>query len=510
MNTAFALAVLVWSAGAQPADAPTLAAPFSDHMVLQRNKPVPVWGWAAPNTTLTVTLGDQKLATRTDAQGAWKVTLTALYANATPQTLIVQAGEAITRVNDVLVGEVWLGSGQSNMAMTVARCQDFPKEQAAANHPYIRMFREESAASATPRATVRGSWVVCSPQSVGGFSGTLYFFGRDLHQKLQVPVGLINSSVGGTPIESWVSAEAQSRVPALKAANEAKAKAEAAIDREKARKAYETALARWKEHAAKAKAAGEPAPRKPIDPTEVRVRRGGPGGLFNGKINGLIPFAIRGVLWYQGEANTQPADAGLYQLYLTTLVTDWRSRWNEELPFAWVQLPNFKREGDGWMLVREAMLKALEIPNTGMAITIDIGSPTNIHPANKQDVGKRLAMWALGTVYGATTVSTSGPLPAGRQVLRGGDVMISFKHADCGLIARGGPLAGFAIAGADGIWKPATARIEGNAVLVKHAEIPQPAAVRYGWADNPNCNLFNGAGLPASPFRMEKLMAEKK
>lgn len=488
-----------------PAAELKLAAVFSDHMVLQREKPVPVWGWADPGEQITVTFAGQTLAATAAANGQWKVQLEAMPANADSQTLLVKSDKPnrSQKVADVLVGEVWLGSGQSNMAMTVNRAKDFEQEQAAANFPRIRMFKESSGAAETPGADANGTWSVCSPENVAGFSATLYFFGRELHRELNVPVGLINSSVGGTPIESWIAAEAQSQTPELKETYAAQAKVYAEFDEAKAAADYETALARWKERAAKAKAEGKPIPRRPANALDQRNRRGGPGGLFNGKIAPLVPYAIRGVVWYQGEANSQPGKGELYQYQLPLLVKDWRARWGEELPFAWVQLPGFEREGEGWMLVREAMRKTLRLPRTGMAITVDIGEPKDIHPKNKQEVGRRLALWALGEVYGKKGIATSGPLPS-RQEVRGSEILVAFKHADGGLKAEGDKLLGFEIAGEDHEWKPALARIDRESVLVSHPEISKPIAVRYAWAANPVCNLYNGQGLPASPFRSEE------
>ena len=232
----------------------------------------------------------------------------------------------------------------------------------------------------------------------------------------------------------------------------------------------------------------------------MHQQKGGVGGLFNGKIAPLIPYAIRGAIWYQGEANTHGFKAQFYQYQLPLLVSDWRTRWGSEFPFAWVQLPNFTAD-EGWCLVREAMLKSLKVPNTGMAVAIDIGEPKNIHPKNKQEVGRRLGMWALGAVYGKN-VATSSPLPA-EHAASGHEMVVTFSHADGGLVAKGGALKGFVIAGADHQWKPAQARIEGNRVIVSSPDVPQPVAVRYAWADNPDCNLYTAAGLPASPFRTD-------
>jgi len=505
MKTALIFAgLLLASATALQASELKLAAVFSDHMVLQRDKPVPVWGWAGPGEPVTVSFGGQEKKVAADAAGKWMVKLDPLPANAASSELQVSAAsnrQSVT-VKDVLVGEVWLGSGQSNMALNVGAARDFETERAAARLPLIRMFKEMSNAAQTPQADAKGQWLVCSPEAVGGFSATLFFFGRELYRALGVPVGLINSSVGGTPIEAWVAGEAQSRVPELRASLDALAQTEAVFDEVKAKANYEKALARWQAQASRAKAAGEPQPRKPRDPLAQRSRRGGAGGLFNGKIAPLIPYAIRGTVWYQGEANSHAGKGSLYQHQLPLLVSDWRSRWGEDLPFAWVQLPNYARASDDWMLVREAMLKTLRLPHTGMAITVDIGEPDNIHPKNKQEVGRRLSLWALGEVYGQKVVATSGPLPVGHEA-RGSDIVLSFSHAEGGLQAKGGELKGFVVAGEDRQWKPAVARIEGDKVVASSAEVKKPVAVRYAWAADPVCNLFNGAGIPASPFRTD-------
>jgi sialate O-acetylesterase len=477
-----------------------LPAIFGHHMVLQRDAAVPVWGTAAPGEEVTVVIAGQTVSTTAGADGKWSVKLAKLAA-AGPHTLTVKGKNTVT-FSDVLVGEVWLGSGQSNMAMTVNRAKDYEQEQAAAKLPQLRMFTESSPNSPIAQFTGKGEWVVCSPETVGRFSATAYFFGRELHQTLNVPVGLINSSVGGTPIESWIAPEAQKASPELKAFFEGQKQAAKDFDPVKAKAKFEQDQAKWKEAAKKAKAEGKPAPKAPRDPVALNERKGNVGGLFNGKIAPLIPYAIRGALWYQGEANTAAEQAPFYAAQLKLLVTDWRARWGYEFPFAWVQLPNFGAPpGRDWPTVREAMLKTLSLPHTGMAITIDIGEEKDIHPKNKQDVGRRLAAWALGTVDGQK-VATSGPLPAGHQV-RGSEVRLSFKHADGGLVAKGGELKGFVIAGADKQWKPARARIEGDQVIVSSADVKQPVAARYAWENWPTCNLYNGAGLPASPFRTD-------
>ena len=477
-----------------------LPAIFSEHMVLQQDAGVPVWGWADAGEEVTVSVAGEAQKTKADAAGKWTVKLGTLKPGG-PHTLTVQGANTVT-IADVLIGEVWLGSGQSNMAMTVSRAKDFEQEQTAANLPQVRMFTEKSGGSAKASDECAGSWVVCAPETVGAFSATLFFTGREIHKALGVPVGLINSSVGGTPIDSWIAPEAQQASPELKALFAANAKVETAFNAEAAKAKYEKDLAAWTEAVKQARAEKKPLPRKPQDPVALRARKSNIGGLFNGKIAPLIPYAIRGALWYQGEANSTEPKASFYQYQLPLLVKDWRARWGYEFPMAWVQLPNFGGPGRNWPGVREAMLKTLQLPKTGMAVTIDIGDEKNIHPTNKQEVGRRLSLWALGEVYGKKVAATSGPLPAGHKV-RGSEVVLSFTHSDGGLKAKDGDLKGFAIAGADQQWKPAQARIDGDKVIVSSAAAPHPVAVRYAWENFPTCNLYNGAGLPASPFRTD-------
>lgn len=500
--------ILAWPS-VVPAAALRPAAVFSDHMVLQREKPVPIWGWADPGERVTVDFAGQSRAATAGADGAWRIVLDPLPANSTPESLTLRSDRPGRGMNisDVLVGEVWLGSGQSNMAMPVMKAMDFDRERAAADLPEIRMFTDRSPPAAAPQAEGKGAWVVCSPATVGGFSATLFFFGREIQRELGVPVGLINASVGGTRIASWIAPETQLAEPVLRPAAQEIAERHAAFDPAKAQQWHRKALARWEDEAAAAKAAGrKKPPRKPDDPVQVHQKKGGLGGLFNGKIAPWIPVSIRGVVWYQGEANAHEDLWRTYQQELELLVTDWRRRWGEELPFAWVQLPNLgdpEAHGtdDGWMHVREAMRRSLRLPRTGMAITVDIGDPRDIHPPNKQEVGRRLALWALGDVYGRRVPATSGPLPAGHEV-RAGAIAVPFAHA-AGLRARTGEPRGFLIAGANRLWKPARGRIEGQTVVVSSPEVPLPLAVRYAWATNPDGNLVNEADLPASPFRTD-------
>ncbi|HEX3872003.1 MAG TPA: sialate O-acetylesterase [Pirellulales bacterium] len=479
-----------------------LPAIFSDHMVVQAEVPIPVWGWADPGEKVTVSLGGSSQTTKADADGKWKVTLGKLKSGDNAQTLTAQGTNTLS-IKDVLVGEVWLASGQSNMAFDVARGKDAESEIAAADHPQIRMFKVTSNPQATPQADCTGSWQVCSPTSVSTFSAVAYFFGRDLQQRLKVPVGMINSSVGGTDIAAWTSAEAQSPNPDLKAGMDRWDANDKAYDPKAAKATYDKQVAAWKEKVKKAKDAGEPVPKGPRLQGQPRNDPNRPCNLYNGMIEPLIPYAIRGAIWYQGEHNCSSEEkARLYAVQLPLLVQDWRTRWGYDFPFAWVQLPNFIQTAYR-PLVREAMLKSLSVKDTGMAVTIDVGEANDNHPKNKQEVGHRLALWALGTVYHQKVSATSGPLLSGQPAKHGDAMAITFDHAEGGLVAKGGALKGFVIAGKDREWKPAHAKIDGDTVVVSSPTVTQPVAVRYAWDSNPDGNLFNRAGLPASPFRTD-------
>lgn len=487
-----------------------LPAVISDHMVLQQDIAAPIWGWADNGEEVTVSIAGQSKSVKADADGKWMVKLDKLTTGG-PHELLVK-GKNTLKIADVLIGEVWLGSGQSNMAMTVSRSKDFEAEQAAANLPNIRMFRESSGPATEPQEGGNGKWEACSPESVGGFSATAYFFGRELHKTLKVPVGLINSSVGGTPIEAWTSMEVQEGLAELKPLFARWDNDTATYDPEKAKVAYDKQFAAWREVAKKAREDGRQPPRPPLPPVNPRKNSHHPAVLFNGKIAPLIPYAIRGAIWYQGESNANSARQGAgaenYGLQLRTMIADWRGRWGQgDFPFAWVQLPLFHKEQTepveetGWTTVREQMLKTLKVPNTGMAITLDLGEANDIHPKDKQGIGKRLALWAFAKVYHQKGVVASGPLPDGYEIV-GEEVVLSFRYA-AGLKANGEELKGFAIAGADSKWLAAKARIDGDQVIVCHPDVKQPKEVRYAWADNPDANLVNGAGLPASPFRTD-------
>jgi sialate O-acetylesterase len=635
-----------------------LPALFSDHMVLQREVAVPVWGTAAPGAEVSVTFAGQKKTGRADAAGKWVVRLDALKASSEPRELVVACQEERlkTAFSDVLVGEVWVCSGQSNMGMSVRDSLNAEQEVADAKFESIRLFAVAGNPSLAPATDVKGQWNACSPQTVGTFSAAAYFFGRELYRELNVPIGLLHSSVGGTPAEAWTRLDALKTIPALavraeeelakiqsqeadnkgflarRSAWEGKHQVEPPPISEHARNWADPGLdcadwqtvtlpARWAQFGAKSggvfwvrkevalpeSAAGKPFPLalnwvseqydtaffngveigrasdKAPDFYSVQRRYNVPGelvkagrnliavrivsatqhagmwqwgnalglpvavrgsvddhwllktectfpplsgdalesrpkvnnlpfrnvsaSLYNGMIAPLIPFGMRGVIWYQGESNA-PRNREYHEL-LSLLVRDWRGQWGQgDFPFILQQLVNNgtpakdPNSSGGWPLLREAQMQVAEgLPNAGIAVGIELGDPLTIHPPNKQDVGKRLALVALEKVYGKQ-IESSGPRFDSMKV-EGNAIRVRFTHAE-GLTTKDGPPKSFAIAGTDMKFVWAQARVEGDAVVVSSPQVPEPVAVRYAWADNPaGCNLYNSAGLPAAPFRTD-------
>ena len=486
---------------------------FRDHMVLQRDQAIPVWGWADPGEKITVKLHEQTKTVTTDSKGKWKLSLAAMKAGG-PFSMSINR----LAIKDVLIGEVWLCSGQSNMAMPVQGAENFETEKGLAKFPLIRHFKTAANASPQMAEDCGGDWVLCSPETAGRFSAAAYFFGRKLHQELNVPIGLINSSWGGTDICAWTSLPPQKKLPATAALVkiwEDKVGGENSQDHQgkfkKQMADYERKLNQYKaaRKAGKVKK-GAKAPRKPRMGTSMAKNQNRPANLFNGMIHPLIPYGIRGAIWYQGERNSKTIESAyLYRKQLPMMIKDWRTRWDQgDFPFITVQLPNFQSpqkepvENTPWPLTRESMLKSLAMPNAGMAITIDTGMAKNIHPKNKQDVGKRLALWALGTTY-KQDLTYSGPVYTSSKI-QGEKIILSFDHVGDGLESKGNMLKGFAIAGADKTFVTAIATIEKGRVIVHNDAVKNPVAVRYAWAANPDCNLYNEAGLPASPFRTDE------
>ncbi len=474
---------------------PTL---FGDHMVVQRGIPVHLWGSAAPGEAVEVKFGEQTASTSASAGGSWEVYLDPVPAGG-PFELSVSGSNTVTFA-DVLVGEVWVGSGQSNMVWPLQRSRDAEEEIAAAQHPGIRYFKVTLNASDTRLDNVEGEWRVVSPESAGEFSGVGYFFARHLHEHTGVPFGIIQSAWGGTPAESWTSGRMLSEEPAL-----AEMAAAHAREARAAEAPYAESLANWEKRAAAAKAAGGDAPRKPAEPRALRPSHT-PSSLFNAMIAPLLGYPIRGAIWYQGENNAGRGQGYLYRRLFRSMIQDWRREWGlGNFPFLFVQLANFGRVPDTstWPELREAQEMALGLTGTGMAVTIDIGNSTDIHPTNKQDVGLRLALAARAIAYGERDVEYSGPIF--RQATKEDAALrLWFDHANAGLEVRGGSLEGFEIAGPDGEFVVAEASISGSTVVVSSSTVKDPAQARYAWAADPKGNLFNASGLPASPFRTMK------
>ena len=498
------LLLCLLSAAPQLPAAVKLPALISDHMVLQQNVPVRIWGTANAAEVVTISFHGQKVSASASQTGKWSVFLNPLKPGA-PTDLTI-AGENTIVVHDVLVGEVWVGSGQSNMEMSVERSKDADTEIAAAQYPKIRLFTVKRTVADSPADDVIGSWKLCDSTSVKTSSAIGYFFSRELHQKLGIPIGFIHSSWGGTPAQSWTSAQALEMEPTLKFISADWDKIltnyPAAKDR------YDKALAAYTEAAAKAKADGATppvAPRPPVGPGHPNT----PSGLYNAMIAPLTPYAVGGVLWYQGEANASATHALPYRRLFRLMIEDWRQNWNQgSLPFLFVQLANYKAN-PYWPLLRESQADALELKDTGMAVAIDVGESNDIHPKNKQAVGHRLALAARAKVYGES-IEYSGPLY--RQVTRdAAGLRVWFNYVGSGLSTGGNEdLKGFTIAGKDEKFVKAVARIEGNTVVVSSPEVTDPTAVRYDWADDPSGNLMNRAGLPAGPFRTDRWVISGK
>jgi sialate O-acetylesterase len=495
---------------------------FSDHLVLQQGKPVPVWGSAAADEDVTVRFAGQTQVTRADLEGKWRVTLNPLTANAKPQEMVISGKNTLTLKN-LLIGEVWVCSGQSNMQWTVSQSGNAQQEIAGADAPQIRMFTVERATGMTPAVDVKGSWKEANSANVGDFSAVAYFYGRHLHQVLKVPVGLINTSWGGTRIEAWTSRESLEERPCA---------AQMLSDWDGIRQGWDTAAeaakfeaskAAWQAEAKKISAENTKlptdqkkktpqAPRPPDDPNKTPHH---PAVLFNAMVAPLIPYSIQGAIWYQGESNQKRAFQ--YQELLPNMINDWRTRWNDPFSFYIVQLASFGNglpvtqeagQPDTWAELQEAQyLTSITLPKVGLTVTNDIGEEKNIHPKNKQEVGRRLALWALAKDYGRADTVFSGPMFK-NALIEGSRVRIQFDHTGGGLKTRdGGELKHFQITGKDKKWVWAQAKIENNEVLVSSTEVPNPVGVRYAWAAWPEgANLINAEGLPASCFRTDEFI----
>ncbi|CAN5909066.1 sialate O-acetylesterase [soil metagenome] len=506
-----------------------LPAIFADHLVLQRGKPVAIWGTAAEGEEVTVKFGEQSKKSKAGKDGSWKVTLEALKASSEPAELSIKGTNEIV-LKDVLVGEVWVCSGQSNMGFVVKSVIDAEAEIAAANDPQLRMFHVPNAVADEPQKDLvkkdaTSAWQESNPTNVGAFTAAGYFFGRELRKQLNVPVGLINTSWGGTRAEAWTSKPALEAVPTCKAIITGWDENLKTYDPVKSKEQYDKTVEAVKAKIAAIKVENAqpgatpkvlpPAPRPWENQLSSQHR---PAVLFNAMISPLVPYTIKGAIWYQGESNQGRAEQ--YLTLMPTLIKDWRKQWGDEISFYQVQLASYGNNKPSWPqpvgaadtwaeLQWTQMQTALTLPKCGMAVANDIGEEKDIHPKNKQEVGRRLALQALVKDYKKTDYMPNGI--SGGPIYGGGDVsgnkyQISWSNVGGGLKTRdGGELTGFIIAGEDKVWKPAKAKIVGKQVQVWSSEVAVPVAVRYAWSSwCPEANLINAEGLPASLFRTDK------
>ncbi len=487
---------------------------FSSHMVLQREMPLVIWGWAQPGESVSIELGPEKTSAKANDRGEWKAKLPTMKAGG-PYVLTVQ-GSSTVRFDDVMVGEVWLCSGQSNMEMGIGISRDGKNEIAAADHPGIRLLMVPNRWTPEPQIDMAsGAWKVCTPKTVaedgwGGFSAAAYYFGRELHKKLGVTIGLIDATWGGTRIESWTPPEGFALVPALKKDHELLQLSDprTKIHQQRVEKVLKD-TEQWVGSARSALKAETNVPPMPIYPADLLPPHDlqNPTALFNGMIYPIHPFTMRGAIWYQGESNS--GEGMLYADRMKALIEGWRKIWNEgEFPFYYVQIAPFTYNvkpqiiGEFW----EAQTAAQSVPNSGMIVINDIGDLKDIHPANKQEVGRRLALWALAKTYGEQTLVHAGPTFKGMKA-EGDRLRISFENVGGGLASRDGkPLTWFEIVDADnGGFVKAEATIDGSTVLLSAPGVAHPVAMRYAWSMLAEPNLMNAEGLPAGAFRAGKM-----
>jgi sialate O-acetylesterase len=475
---------------------------LSDHAVLQRERPIHIWGWATPGAHLRASLNHQARLASADSLGRWSLYLDPEPAGG-PYKLSVEGDGPAVVVNDLLIGDVWLASGQSNMQMPLAgfppsaEVKDAEKEIAAANNPRLRLLVVAQKTADYPLNDISSTWTECTPATARNFSAVAYFFGREIAARENVPIGLVDSTWGGTPASSWVSLDTLGTSPDLLSAFASRATfANGQAD-------LEATIAAEKLEDERAKAAGKPVPSHPWHPDEMSWT---PTAIYNGMIAPLTPLTIKGFLWYQGETDSSHDRAGGYAKLFSALIGDWRAHFAQgNLPFLYVQISSFSSPGEDWGMVRDQQRRALSVAGTAMAVSLDVGKADNVHPPDKQTVAARLALAARATVYGER-VPDSGPAFREATVETGADGTVSmrawFDHGE-GLYLGGKPEEGFELAGADHRFMAAVATVEGQTIRVTSPQVPNPKYVRYGWMSVVTNPLFNAAHLPAPTFTSE-------
>lgn len=479
---------------------------ISDHMVLQQKQSNPIWGWDTPGTKVTVTFADQTKSAEAGQDGKWTVKLDPLPANAKPQTMTVKGTNERT-LEDILVGEVWMCSGQSNMGFTLNSDWNGDLEALASRHPQLRLFKVPLVGTQELKTDINAKWEETTPQSAPGFSAVGFLFGRYLHEILGVPVGLIGNPWGGSAAEAWVRRSTLESDPRFKELCERWKGIEASYDEAKVKADYEAAVAKWKQDVSAAKGAGKPAPAPPRAPQNTLAGQGRPGNIFAGMLNPTLGYGMKGVVWYQGESNA--GRAWEYRSLFPFMIEQWRKEWKQgDFSFYWVQLADFKAQqpdpGDSeWAELREAQTLAMKLPNTGQCIITDLGEGRDIHPKNKHDVASRLVRWALAKDYGMKIPYRSPEFKS--MEIKDNKALITLDLFGSKLrpfdVAEA---VGFAICGEDKVWQWAKGTVVApDKVEVWNDSIPKPVAVRYAWSDNPVCNLFSEQGLPVTPFRTD-------
>jgi len=501
----FAFLVLLALAPALHAEL-RLPAIIGDRMVLQQNLPNPLWGWDAPGTQVTVTFAGQTKSTQAGPDGKWTVKLDPVSANDKPQTLTITGTEK-KEIQDVLVGEVWMCSGQSNMGFTLGGDWKGDLEAAASRLPNLRLIKVPQVGTQELQNDFRGQWRASTPETARNFSAVGFYFGRYVHLILGVPVGLIDNAWGGSAAEAWVRRESLEQDARFKPLMESTAKQEASLQSEKAKADYEAQLARWRDNVEKAKAEQKAAPRRPSSPFDWLTGNARPGNIFCGVLHPTLGYGIKGVIWYQGESNA--GRAWEYAALFPFVIEQWRKEWNQgDFPFYWVQLANFMARKpepgeSSWAELRESQTKTLKLPNTGQAVIIDLGEGNDIHPRNKHDVAARLARWALVKDYGMKCPYRSPEFKS--MAVSGNKALLTFDCFGSSLRAFDVQQAiGFAVCGEDKVWHWAKGVVRRkDQVEVWSDTVANPIAARYAWADNPGCNLFSNDGLPLTPFRTD-------
>jgi sialate O-acetylesterase len=470
---------------------------FGDSMVLQQHSENAIWGWADAGATVELLWQGQNLKTQADADGYWRTQLPTGAASFDTQKLRISSGPAELHISDILIGEVWLCSGQSNMQWTVSNSADAKLEKFAAHHPALRMITVPRMGTQIPQKDFEGHWQRCTPETVSQFSAVAYYFGRQLQQSLQVPIGLIACAYGGSAAEAWIERGTFENDPRFATELNSWKAREANFD-------YQKVLAQWREKVKKARANNEKAPRKPQN---ILTNQHRPGNLWAGMLQPIIGYGIRGTVWYQGESNA--ARANKYKALFSLMIREWRQAWGlGDFPFYWVQLADFKAEStqpkkSAWAELREAQTQTLALSNTGQAVIYDLGEGRDIHPRNKQGVGKRLARIALARDYGFQLPYLNPQFKS--MAIEGDTITLSFEHVGSSLYTFDVKTAiGFVVAGEDKVWHPATARLTSKSTIeVICDQVPNPVAIRYAWADNPVANVYSREGLPLTPFRTD-------